>query len=226
MDFSSIPKAWDRIHLVGLSTFPRPGEQKAWPVPITLQGDFEKLPYVEIIEFTHTEDGSKHYSDMFHRGVDLFPHDPAADLANVIRTNKVLPVNCVANALRGLGCPMDRLQLHFDRLTKAFKEMWGFEVANEAPVGLTDEQIATLSSYWETKGKTFLENVGVRHVAIVKADGPWMNTTDAARLIGCTAADCRKLIHSRATPSDKGLSPRYTKTKILGLTEECRALLK
>jgi hypothetical protein len=214
LDFSSIPEAWDRIHLVGLSTFPRPGEQKAWAVPIILQGDFEELPYVEVIEFTHTEDGSKHYSDMFDQGADLFPHGPAADLAEAIRTSKVLPVNCVANALRGLGCPMDRLQLHFDRLTEALKEMWGLEVGSEVPVGLTDEQVANLASYWEIKGKTFLENVGVRPVAIVKADGSWMNTTDAARLIGCTTANCRKLIRSEQLQAIKAYrlgtrKPRY-----------------
>lgn len=194
LDFSSIPEAWNLLQLVGLSTFPRPGEQKAWAVPITLQGDFEKLPYVETIEFPHTGAASTYYHQMFHGGTDLFPYDPAQDIADAIKSSNVLPVNCVANGIRGLGCPMDRLQVHFDRVTKVLKETRGYEVANEVAVGMTDAQLAALTSHWETKGKAFLEDVRVRPVALLTEGGPWMSTGEAASLIGCKVDECRKLI--------------------------------
>jgi len=194
LDFSSIPQAWDYLQLVGLSTFPRPGEQKAWAVPINLNGDFEKLPYVETLDFTHTATGSDHFHGMFHGGKDLFPYDPAHDMAEAIRNSKTLPVNCVANGLRGLGCPMDRLEVHFGRVTKALKETWGYEVANEIPIGMNDEQVAALTSYWEAKGKEFLKDVGVRPVALLTKGGPWMPTVEAASLLGCTMDQCRRLI--------------------------------
>ena len=214
LNFSAIPESWNYFKLVGLSTFPRPGEQKAWTVPLNLKADFEKWSIVEIVQFKHTRAGSEKFHSMFAGGESLFPYDPAHDLAMAIVASKTLPVNCVANGLRGLGCPLDRLQFHYAKVAAALRDEFGLQVENEVPVGLSDQQVAKLTEYWEKKGKSFLENVGVRPVAMPKRGGPWIDTQEAAQIIGCTPTECRKLIRSgkleciRATRLG-GRRPRY-----------------
>ena len=204
----------ERIELVGLSTFPRPDEQKAWVVPISFNGDFNNLPFVDKYFFKHTYQGSSYYLNLFDNGNLIFPYDPIQNLVDFIKQSDTLPVSHVANALRGMGCPYDRLQIHFNRIKDALEQQFSLKVANEVQSPLTDDQIEFLKNYWEVRGKKFLQNVGVRSVKIFNKED-WYSRKDALKALNCTITDYYKLIKNGILESHRAFKVGSKKPIIL-----------
>lgn len=188
-----IPEAWKMIEVVGLLTFPRPGEQKAWVVPIRLGGNFEKVPHVETFTFKHTLEGSTHFFDMFDSGKALFPEDPAADIADSIMSITVIPTNFVVHTLLQFGCAPFKLEETFKVFQGRLLCYCNLTVENEVPIALTKEQLEKLAAYWSKREKDFLRNVGVHAVKIIEK-GEMLTQAEAVRLLGISRDSLKKRI--------------------------------
>ncbi len=126
---------------IGLVTFSRPVLQKAWFTFLPFGIDFEKFPQVEKFVFTHTPEGSRHYLELFNAGSDLFPEDPAEDVARDIIDSYSIPKDFVVKALLRFGCiPEDikkTLLIFKDNLNK----YCNLTVENSVLIDFTDDQI-------------------------------------------------------------------------------------
>jgi len=127
--------------VVGLVTLPRPGLQKAWVVFLPYGVDFEKLPHVEKFVFNHTSEGSKHYFELFNAGKDLFPEDPAEDVARDIINSYSIPKDFVAEALLRFGCIPENIEKTLLIFKDSLNTYCNMMVENSVPIDFTDDQI-------------------------------------------------------------------------------------
>jgi hypothetical protein len=150
---NSIPSATE---LVGLVTLPRPGEQKAWVVPMRLGADFGKAPQAEVFLFNHTPKGSKYYLGMFDYGKILFPEDPASDLADSIMGSNEIPENFVIEALLRFGCFPNKIKKTLAIYKKRLRYYYGLQVKKKVPISFTKEQLKKLRNYWSDHKRDLL----------------------------------------------------------------------
>jgi hypothetical protein len=127
--------------LFGLVTFPRPVSQKAWFVFLPFGVDFEKLPQVKKFVFNHTPEGSKHYLEMFNSGKDLFPGDPAEDIAKDIINSGAIPKDFVEESLSRFGCIPENLKKTLSIFKDSLNEYCNLAVEDNIPIDFTDDQI-------------------------------------------------------------------------------------
>jgi len=133
--------------LIGLVTFPRPGEQQAWAIPVRMGFDFGKVPQVEAFLFNHTIEGSMHYLKMFDFGRALFVEDPAADLANSVINSNEIPENFLVDVLLRFGCFSDKLGETLKIFKKRLKYYCNIEVKKKVAISFTNEQIKKIRFY-------------------------------------------------------------------------------
>lgn len=133
--------------LIGLVTFPRPGEQKAWAVPLRLGVDFENMPHVEKFLFNHTLEGSAHYLNMHNSGKSLLLDDPATDVANSIVNSKIVPLPFVTQALSRFGCVPFKLKQTLKIFKNRLIEYCNLEVKSNVSIAFTKAQIRKISIY-------------------------------------------------------------------------------
>lgn len=127
--------------LIGLVTFPRPGSQKAWAVFLPFGVDFEKLAQVKKFTFNHTPEGTNHYLEMFDSGKDLFPEDPAADIARDIINSDSIPRNFVAEVLLRFGCIPENIKKTLLTFKDSLNKYCNLEIEDSVPIDFTDGQI-------------------------------------------------------------------------------------
>jgi len=126
---------------IGLVTFSRPVLQKAWFAFLSFGVDFEKLPQVKKLVFNHTPEGSRHYLEMFNYGKDLFPEDPAADIAQDIITSGSIPKDFVVDALLRFGCIPEDIEKTLLIFRNNLNKYCNLVVKDSVPIGFTDDQI-------------------------------------------------------------------------------------
>lgn len=127
--------------LIGLVTFSRPVLQKAWFIFLPFGVDFEKLPQVKKFVFNHTLEGSKYYFEMFNSGKDLFPEDPAEDIAKDIITSGSIPKDFVIDALLRFGCIPENLKKSLSMFKNNLNKYCNLIVEDSVSIDFTDGQI-------------------------------------------------------------------------------------
>jgi hypothetical protein len=75
------------IRSIGMLAFPRPVEQFAWTVQMAVGRDAASHDAVRGVQFKHDRSVGIKFNDMFDGGEKLFPPDPAAEVANIIRNS-------------------------------------------------------------------------------------------------------------------------------------------
>ncbi|MEW6075796.1 MAG: FRG domain-containing protein [Candidatus Omnitrophota bacterium] len=145
--FVSLERRRSIAELVGLVTFPRPGEQKAWVVPVRMGFDFANAPQVETFIFNHTFEGSRHYLNMFNLGKSLFLEDPTAELAKSVINSSEIPENFVTDVLLRFGCLPEKLKKTFKVFAKRLKYHCKLEVKKKVPICFTKEHIRKIKLY-------------------------------------------------------------------------------
>jgi hypothetical protein len=142
--------------LVGLVTLPRPGEQKAWVIPIRLGADFGKAPQAEAFLFNHTLEGSTYYLKMFNSGKALFLEDPAGDLADSVMNSSEIPENFVIEALLRFGCLPNKVKKTLEIYKKRLRYYCDLGVRKKVPISFTKEQLKKLKDYWSDHNRDLL----------------------------------------------------------------------
>jgi len=193
--FARLPEAWKMIELVGLTTLPRPGEQKAWVAPMNLGGDFEKVPYVEKFIFMHDIKSSRYILNMFKDGSTLFPEDPAANIAKAIYVSKKVPTNSVVRILLQSGCNQDGLEKTFNEIQKRLLRYCGLKVQDSVNIDFSKKQLNMLDNYWKEREKDFLKKCGVHAVKIFKKEEQ-LTRAEAMRLLKINSNTLRKMIQN------------------------------
>ncbi len=127
--------------LFGLVTFSRPVLQKAWFVFLPFGVDFEKLPQVKKFVFNHTPEGSKHYLEMFNSGKDLFPEDPAEDVAKDIINSSAIPKDFIEKSLSRFGCIPENLKKTLGIFKASLNKYCNLAIEDSIPIDFTDDQI-------------------------------------------------------------------------------------
>jgi hypothetical protein len=133
--------------LIGLVTFPRPGEQKAWSVPLCFGADFDKIPHVEKFSFNHTLEGSKYFLEMFDSGKVIFLEDLAANLADSIINSKIVPKDFVIQALLRFGCLPNKIEKTLEIFKNRLDRYCNLEVKNNVAIHFTKSQIKKIKLY-------------------------------------------------------------------------------
>lgn len=152
---------------IGLVTFFRPVLQKAWFTFLPFGIDFEKLPHVEKFVFNHTLEGSRHCLELFNAGKDLFPEDPAADIAKDIVTSGSIPKDFVLDALLRFGCIPENLKKTLSIFKDSLNKYCNLEVEDSVPVDFTDDQIKRAENCLAKHAKRFNDFKGwVRPVRV------------------------------------------------------------
>jgi hypothetical protein len=153
--------------LFGLVTFSRPVLQKAWFVFLPFGVDFEKLPQVKKFVFNHTLEGARHYLEMFNFGKDLFPEDPAADIAKDIVTSGSIPKDFVVDALLRFGCIPEYIKKTLSIFKDSLDKYCHLAVEDSVPIEFTDDQIKRAEDCLAKHAKRFNDFKGmVRPVRI------------------------------------------------------------
>ncbi|MFA5316712.1 MAG: FRG domain-containing protein [Dehalococcoidales bacterium] len=132
--------------MIGLVTFSRPVLQKAWFIFLPLGEDFEKVSRVDKLIFNHTPEGSRYYLEKFNYGKDLFPEDPAADLARDIITSNSIPKNFISEALLRFGCIPDNIEKTLSTFKDSMNKYCNLAVEDNVPIFFTDDQIKKAES--------------------------------------------------------------------------------
>lgn len=127
--------------LIGLVTFSRPVLQKAWFLLLPFGVDFEKLSQVKKFVFNHTLEGSRHYLKMFNSGKDLFPEDPAEDVARDIIDSHSIPKDFVVEALLKFGCMQENIEKTLLIFKDNLNKYCNLAIKNSVPIDFTDGQI-------------------------------------------------------------------------------------
>ncbi|MCX5709300.1 MAG: FRG domain-containing protein [Candidatus Omnitrophica bacterium] len=141
------PEFLKHMELVGQATFPRPGVQKAWCIPLAFGADFEKVPHVEKLIFNQTPEGSARYLEKFDSGKVLFLEDPAAELASSVLNSKKVPKNFVIQVLLRFGCLPNKIEKTFIKFIHSLNKYCGIEVINKVPIDFTNDQIRKIRLY-------------------------------------------------------------------------------
>ena len=140
---------------IGLVTFSRPVLQKAWFIFLPFGIDFEKLSHVEKFVFNHTPEGSRHYLQLFNSGNDLFPEDPAEDIAKEIINSCSIPKNFIVEALLRFGCISENVEKTFPIFRDNLSKYCDLAVEDSVPVDFTDDQIKSAESFLAKHAKKF-----------------------------------------------------------------------
>jgi hypothetical protein len=126
---------------IGLVTFSRPVSQKAWFVFLPLGVDFEELPQVKKFVFNHTPEGSRYYLRMFNSGNDLFPEDPAADIAKDIANSDSIPKDFIVETLLRFGCVPENVEKTLPAFKNNLNKYCNLAIKDSVPIDFTDNQI-------------------------------------------------------------------------------------
>jgi hypothetical protein len=149
------------LEWVGKQVLPRPGEQKAWTLRLPLGRDFEKLP-VEVLTFSHQASSSERINAGFDQGRLIFPPDPLAEVAEMIKESGSVPRTLVSRVLTMQGCPSDLRQRELDASVEYFANELGIAVVDRAPMAFSPKQRAAARSQVDQMKKNFLDDVGIR----------------------------------------------------------------
>lgn len=141
------PEGLKNIELVGQVTFPRPGEQKAWCVPLRFGIDFQKIPFVEKFTFNQTREGSNHYLELFDTGKALFLEDSAAELANSVLISKKVPKDFVIQVLLRFGCLPNKTEKTLITFEHSLKKYCDIKVTKIVAINFTSDQIRKSKLY-------------------------------------------------------------------------------
>jgi hypothetical protein len=154
-----------RVRPIGLQPFPRPREQWAWTIALHLSEDFESIPYLQSVRFTHSPRVSHQIFEMFDGGAKLFPPDVMHDAAVAINSATELPESIAFKAAddfqddpQGLNGrqPTDLLRFAVDLLGITF-------TANPRNI-FTAEMTRDAETLWRKSKESFYNGVGFRMV--------------------------------------------------------------
>jgi len=186
------------VEMIGLQTFPRPGEQKAWTIRLPLGFDFERLP-LDVFTFNHDKEVGRMINERFDGGKRLFPSDILSEVAMAINELKSVPIKLVRKVLTDHDCRPEMLDDALNMYSIRFKSQFGVEVTDREPITLSFEQITRAITFVELKGSDFLRNVGVRGVKIkhiptlidLLSDHREWNRATAAEVLGELGKDAK-----------------------------------
>ena len=159
-DYTVLERPLSLVVPVGLQPLPRPAEQWAWVVEMSLGQDFEAFPAVRWMQFEQDPGVSKHFLEMFDHGRDLFPPDAMGDVARHIRSAKAIPKRFVDSAVKELtedefGVPPEQREA-LKRVIQASTDL-----AEAEPRILCHE---SAERDWNRRKADFMDGVGVRLV--------------------------------------------------------------
>ena len=173
VEYKRLERPLSLVRPVCLQPLPRPAEQWAWVVEMSLGQDFEKFPGVRWMEFAQDPSVSKHFFEMFDGGRDLFPADAMGDVARHIRSTQAIPKRHVNSAIKELA--EDEYGILAEQMDPLRKEIRASTelLDDEAPI--LNEAKAKRS--WNQCKSGFLDGVGVRLVRqagelLAEADEP------------------------------------------------------
>jgi len=161
--------------LIGLVTFPRPGEQQAWAIPVRMGFDFGKAPQVQTFLFNHTLEDSMHYLKMFDYGKTLFLEDPAADLADSVINSSEVPEDSLVQVLLRFGCLPENLEKTLKSFKKELKCYCNMDVKKEVSISFTNEQVKKIKFYLASRDADFRGKV---HPVRSMGGGGWRFPTE------------------------------------------------
>lgn len=158
-----IPIRPDVLQPIGLQVLPRPREQFGWVVVCGIGGDFEDIPGLQILEFTHSESVGRHFLNMFAGGASLFPPDAMAEVADAIMASAVLPRSLTESVVRDLCGQEGGLTAKASEILATMVGELGLSIASDITV--FDERLRTQAeTEWNARSQNFLRNVGFRLV--------------------------------------------------------------
>jgi hypothetical protein len=151
---------------IGYQPMPRPAEQWGWVFKTIVGQDFEQVPYVSAITFSHSRQLSQKYLEKFNGGQMLFPEDATAVVAErILAANMVPYIEPILDRLRSgqlMTMAEDELNTEVDSIMQGKLDLPAY----------TAEQRAQLAKAWQLKRADFFQNVGYRLV----------RTTESGRL--------------------------------------------
>jgi hypothetical protein len=158
-----IPIRPDVLQPIGLQILPRPREQFGWVVVCGIGSDFEDIPGLQILEFTHSEAVGRHYLKTFSGGADLFPPDAMAEVADAIMASAALPAPLTESVVTDLCSQENGLSAQPAEILAAMSGELGLSMASD--ITMFDERLrAQADAEWNVRSKNFLRNVGFRLV--------------------------------------------------------------
>lgn len=155
---------WENtLEWIGKQAWPRPGEQMAWTLQLSLGVDFERFP-VDILTFDHHEAGGAEFNERFAQGRKLFPPDVLSELADQARTSSVVDRGMLGEIVKTYQNPGDRFEQEMEACMAYLWDHFGVWAEDRGPIRLSPEQMARALAQTDEMKKTFLSDVGALFV--------------------------------------------------------------
>jgi hypothetical protein len=164
-----IPIRPEVLQPIGLQVLPRPREQFGWVIVCGIGSDFEDIPGLQALEFSHSEAVSRYFLEMFSDGKALFPDDAMATVAARISKSETLPESTVLSVVRDLCQQEDGLTSRPSEILAEISSVRKLKLQGSIEV-FDCELRAQAVREWSARAPQFLRNVGFRLVRSTPSD--------------------------------------------------------
>lgn len=154
-----IPIRPDVLQPIGLQVLPRPREQFGWVVVCGIGSDFEDIPELQLLEFTHSKSVGLQFLHMFSGGTKLFPPDAMADVAEAIMASDALPASLTDSVVSDLCGQEGGFSARASEVLAAMVGELGLSISGDTEV-FNDQLRSQAEMEWNARRPSFLRNVG------------------------------------------------------------------
>jgi len=163
--WAQFPEVADRVSPIGLQPFPRPREQWGWAIAINLSEDFESIPSLQAVRFTHSGRVSQEIFEMFDGGSKLFPPDVMNKAAVMINSATNLPESIARKVAEDFDDDPQGLNGHSpNSLLESAVDLLGVTFTGSPPTVFTAEMAENAEVTWEQTRDSFYNGVGFRMI--------------------------------------------------------------
>lgn len=163
------PSAANSIRPINLQFFPRPSEQWGWTCEVRLGDDFDKMPFVRKLVFKHDAAASRRILARFSQGKDLFPPDPLSDLADVINSSPLLPVDVAERIARDIiDDPHGKPDSTVEVILSLVEHFAGVKPSADVEIPEMARIESQLDEAFACKRDSFFEGIGFQTVRVRK----------------------------------------------------------
>lgn len=157
-----------RIRPIGFQPFPRPREQWAWTIEMTLGEDFESLRGLEAMEFKHSPALGQQVLEILNNGTQIYPHDVLADWAVEVRNSHILPKDSAEYVLKDLSKDPNGIDLtDIARASSDMRSYAGVQFTEKRLDRFAEESIPQLQKVWEANKEAFLKSLNHNFTPII-----------------------------------------------------------
>jgi FRG domain len=127
---------------VGLGPGLRPARQHAWTMRLQPGIDFQKVPHVTAIEFTHAKLYSAEIFARFDNGDWLYPPDCLASLVEKLRDLPFITTHAIRHAAKQDNQPQEEVDLAVERTAHFLNSILGIDILDGYELQLEEADLA------------------------------------------------------------------------------------